>query len=879
MWINALRLREVGKFSTGYTLEGLSPGLNVLIGPNELGKSTLLRSLRVLFEYSHTSNHAAVRALRPYSGGAPQIECEFHLANQHWLLRKQYLASRSAELRSLSGGSLYRGGDVDRALSDLVEEAAGSLATLKSQWVVQGDGFRPPRAAAETVSTVQQLVAEEVSSATGGDQLDMIVGKVSDQLSTLITAKSRKPKAGGPLHVAQRELSEISAICEELREKARISSQRQARFDEIFAVIGDAGQVAELERLKAEILERRAQVEADQHRLNQCELAAERRKRQAVELDTAQAAYASYIDRVRIYSETSERLGHVGDLLEELGKAQTQDQQNLTNNAATLSEQEAYRDTLRRQALIREQQRRYEGLVERLNDVRRRHANVQEASEKVVRIDAALAEISLTQEEYDKALSLKVQAERISIELEAQSATIEVDYLPDRNGTFIVDGKELGEAAVIQIDRPLIVEVPGIGRLRIAPGLSKEMSQLRESFEEKQDALAAILAKHSFDDVEQLEQAWQEKSGLLVERTQLANNLQQIAPEGAKRLTELLGQLEQQVEEAKPDPAMLAAEVVEDGADLNERIEASTLAVKTLQADIARRDERRKQLSEEQSALSEALSNKSVAEISDFARREARVAQLQNEVREATDRLNLAVRQEHALFDGAPSQTEIADRVRELEQLDATVRSRQDRLASLNEEAKILEGALRRDAEDGLGVQVHEAEEQKRAAAAKVDALLLDVAALDLLEQRLSVIASDRQRLITRPVMKRVARLAAPLFDEAAFGFGDGLELKSIDRQGIEEPLDAVSDGTREQIGVLARLAFSDILADGGHPLPLVLDDPFVFADDARLESLFQVLKSMSAKHQLLILTCHERAFSPLIEDFGADRVQVAEAA
>ena len=103
MLIKSLRLKEVGKFSSGHSVEGLKSGLNVLIGSNEYGKSTLLRAMLALFEYPHTSNHANVRGLRPYSGGAPQIVCEFHLGGTDWLLRKQYLTSRSAELRTLNG--------------------------------------------------------------------------------------------------------------------------------------------------------------------------------------------------------------------------------------------------------------------------------------------------------------------------------------------------------------------------------------------------------------------------------------------------------------------------------------------------------------------------------------------------------------------------------------------------------------------------------------------------------------------------------------------------------------------------------------------------------------------------------------------------------
>ncbi len=45
MKLRAIRLKEVGRFSAPVALEGLSGGLDVLAGPNELGKSTILRAV------------------------------------------------------------------------------------------------------------------------------------------------------------------------------------------------------------------------------------------------------------------------------------------------------------------------------------------------------------------------------------------------------------------------------------------------------------------------------------------------------------------------------------------------------------------------------------------------------------------------------------------------------------------------------------------------------------------------------------------------------------------------------------------------------------------------------------------------------------------
>ena len=58
MKISAIRLKEVGRFREPVALEGLSGGLDVLAGPNELGKSTILKAVKLALFEKHTSKQA-----------------------------------------------------------------------------------------------------------------------------------------------------------------------------------------------------------------------------------------------------------------------------------------------------------------------------------------------------------------------------------------------------------------------------------------------------------------------------------------------------------------------------------------------------------------------------------------------------------------------------------------------------------------------------------------------------------------------------------------------------------------------------------------------------------------------------------------------------
>ncbi len=59
MKIRAIRLKEVGRFSAPIAIEGLSGGLDVLAGPNEFGKSTILKAVKTALFLPHIAPSTA----------------------------------------------------------------------------------------------------------------------------------------------------------------------------------------------------------------------------------------------------------------------------------------------------------------------------------------------------------------------------------------------------------------------------------------------------------------------------------------------------------------------------------------------------------------------------------------------------------------------------------------------------------------------------------------------------------------------------------------------------------------------------------------------------------------------------------------------------
>lgn len=111
------------------------------------------------------------------------------------------------------------------------------------------------------------------------------------------------------------------------------------------------------------------------------------------------------------------------------------------------------------------------------------------------------------------------------------------------------------------------------------------------------------------------------------------------------------------------------------------------------------------------------------------------------------------------------------------------------------------------------------------------------------------------------PVTKRAVRYVQQLLPGCDLSFDEELGLASVLRAGVEESCGDLSRGTQEQLAILTRLAFADLLLEDGAPISLILDDPLVYSDDARLETMTDILQEASTRMQVILLTCRSKAF------------------
>ncbi len=244
--------------------------------------------------------------------------------------------------------------------------------------------------------------------------------------------------------------------------------------------------------------------------------------------------------------------------------------------------------------------------------------------------------------------------------------------------------------------------------------------------------------------------------------------------------------------------------------------------------------------------------------------RQSERARLQKALADAESAANDAVREAAAFSEQAPTERRLDALRQESEAAAALLRTAERRAKELAAEIGGLEGELKAAGENGAGTSVAALVGELALAEATVARFEAIKRGLALLDTALSNAERETQNRFLRPVILRLQPYLTALFPGGEVRFGDGFKAVTLVRNGVSEAIGGLSDGTREQLAVLVRLAFGRLLSDAGTPTPVIFDDALVYADDDRIARIFKVLEQAASHHQVLVLTCRSEVFSRL---------------
>ena len=196
MKIRSLALNQFKKFTSPMSLQDIEDGLNVIVGPNEMGKSTLLYALRAALFEKHSSKAQQIMALQNVRNqAAPVVELAFEVDEGIYRIKKRFVKKPYAQL-SCPDGRQLEGDAAENELRDLLgfDEAGRSgaqpetLGMWNVLWVQQGQSFGALDLPDSARSNLHSALELEVGEVLGGKRGRALPQSLEKQLLELVTA-------------------------------------------------------------------------------------------------------------------------------------------------------------------------------------------------------------------------------------------------------------------------------------------------------------------------------------------------------------------------------------------------------------------------------------------------------------------------------------------------------------------------------------------------------------------------------------------------------------------------------------------------------------------------------------------------------------------
>lgn len=863
MQISRIEIRNFRKLPHKL-IEGLAPGLNVIVGDNEAGKSTVLAALRAaLFErHRLTGEHA--RAMQPYGQALrPEVEVDFALRGEAYRLRKAFVQKPEALL--IGGGRQWQNDEADEQLARLLgfsppgrgetkpEEHHGIFGLL---WVEQGAAHRYPKIPGMQ-GHLSSALEQEIGEVTGGERGRRLLAAAEARYGRHWTRTGRARGASEELAALRdRLLGDCARLGQELRDL-------DDKVDTLATV------VARLERYRAdgtleEARDRLISAEAAARALDGLEAA---RRSTLAERDAARLRADALDKELLSRRRLAEALSTSSTRRQAAEAAAREARQEETSCSAMLSTAEVAlaaaiaADQAATSALAAHEAR--EKRTQVAEDLARLEVQVAaidtaEAARQAAEVAIAGARIDAAQLEKLEKLGDGVATARQRL----AAASVRLTLVPEAGGRLFLDGEAVASSEIV-LSRDAVLDIPGYGRIELHPGGG--VSGLGEQLSAEERRLADALSVLGVADIVVARQRLAERRQAEADRAQQKKLLETLAPDGVATLRERLGQRRAELSVLpKPDLPL--------SGTLAESRRARDAATGVRQAAERTLSMARDRLAQARTAA--ALSAQALRQIEEEgARLAAEIAmleaarstsQLEAERNEALANLATAdarlVDAEAALASADPEATRL-----DLGRKRAAVTTLEADIRRLEEQRLQLEGALNALGQRGLGEQLSAREGELARTERQLATELHEAQAARLLFETLSAAQRESKERWLAPVRSAVTpylRLLAP--DSSVVLDEDTLELSEVVRNGVVEPFANLSMGAREQVAVITRLALADLLREAGQPSTVLLDDALVNSDAARLDRMHLVLHKAAEKQQIIILTCRERDFLAL---------------
>ena len=472
--------------------------------------------------------------------------------------------------------------------------------------------------------------------------------------------------------------------------------------------------------------------------------------------------------------------------------------------------------------------------------------------------------------------------------LDAQATVIELDIEPGAAGRLEVDGAgaEPGHTTLRAV-ADVAIAIPGIGRVAIRPAIrdrAKLQTAIAEAERKLADRLAEAGAIDAADAERRLAQRTECERQLKLARAELvahapADRAQGLAA-GAEALrnhvairqrsvaTEMaeLGLIElpdRQEAEAAEREASRAEGVTADALGPARAALAPLAAERTTLADALARAEANRQ-----AATAEVGRLLREAEHATMQEADSTLAARLLSTGEVVEEQRLLL----ATLEASRPEDTLAGMDARIRRFEEAISQRRETQQRLQRDKAVLQSRIQQAEGSGIDEQVAIAERRRDDLRIERDALQREADLLILLRDSLIEAEREAKERYLAPVVQRITPYLRGLFPGAVVTCDEDFRVTGLTREGqLIEEFERLSDGTQEQVAILSRLAFSDMLIERGRPAMVILDDALAYADGDRIERMFDLLAEAATRMQILVLTCRAELFTRL----GGNRVEL----
>ena len=861
LYLRRIAVDGFRKFREPMAIEGLTDGLNIVIEPNETGKSTVLEALRAAFFVRHGTKNQLAQSFAPYGEAVgPEIQVSFDAHGAPWTVTKRFLRGASIEVTGPQGKA--QGEEAEARLHALLGSVrdtsqkgdAGSYGALGLLWVAQAEALAVTGPGQIVRDTVRSTLEAEVGSIMGGPAYARVRSRIDEQYGRYWSPTGQK--RGRQNEARERVEQSDAAACD--------AAERLAGLERTFVELENA-------RARLKVVHREIVDDTD----------IQTRKDLVASLETARAAAQILATRRAEHDAISGRMRSLEELV---------DRHRTATDERSLAEHKLAEVRASRAEII-------DGLViakQRLAEARsgldaartaRQEARVaQNAGEELLHVSRRRNAVSAARARH---------AELVDIErLQAEATALTATLIPpmalnaiETNERLVAEARAalaagatrialVGDAAGISIDgepmalgeRILTGETCvrfGNAQLVITPpaGAASAEEALSVALERQRSAFAELGVKSLSDARARNDTARDAVSELRTIAARIAavtpaDNIIELSagPDALKLFIAALIDETQVAEADIPDLALLTANLEAADTAVARAEGAQESAVEALR----RVEQDNTPLVSAEAGAASTLAN-AIGQIDtiegrpDFPTLSADLARAREQTAEA------AVRLEDAARDATSH--EPAAITRKIETIDARSKAAGEARAKLEMDVARLEGTVESEGGKGLADREARAREEAEAAHAALERITEEADTLKLLRDTLDEARDETSAKFVGPVAKRAKRHIERLLPGCDLSFSEDLTLEAVVRGGISEGCGDLSRGTQEQLAVLTRIAFADMLLEQGRPVSLILDDPLVYADDARLDLMVEILSEAAERMQVVLLTCRDRAF------------------